>query len=327
MRALGSIGVPGEPAAVAALQMDRHAEAGGDGLRRQRLLDRSRGVHAAAPQQQRVGEPARNLLQVVGHQHGGGRPGIGGHGAQQRHELLAAAQIESRRRLVEQPQRRVVHQRAGQQDALALAGRQRAEAGPGQRGASEALEQLARARPVGGRVLVPPRRQGGVLAGDDDVLDPQRGPQHVRQRRAGDAQSPPQLTDVGTAQPLAEDLDGAAGGMDVQAGEPAQRGLPRSVRSQHGPALAAPHAPVDAPQNRALAADQIDAGQGQHEVVTHPAALYRRHAAASGRATTTIVAGQWGPRKRTPGVRGAAPSELRIAACGACATGRPRRES
>ena len=55
------------------------------------------------------------------------RVGVGGEVVERGDELLAPAEVEAGRRLVEQHDGRVVHQRAGEQHPLALARRQRAE--------------------------------------------------------------------------------------------------------------------------------------------------------------------------------------------------------
>ena len=243
----------------------------------------------SAGQQQRVGERGGNLLDVVGHHHDGRRTRIGRHRTQQRHQLFASAEVESGGRLVEQPERRVAHQRAGQQHALALSRRERAERGARQCPAAEAVQQCARLAPVGGGVAVPPGRQRGVLAGDDDILRAQLRLQHVGQRGAGQLGVAPELAGVGAPEALPEHVDGAARRVQVQARNPQQRRLARPVRPEHRPPFAAPYAPVDAAENRAAFADQVDARQRQHHAAAvrgfrvrrpagraHRAPLYRR---------------------------------------------------
>ena len=88
----------------------------------------------------------------------GGAVGIGGQLGERLHELLAAAEVEAGARLVEQQDRRLVHQRAGQQHPLLLARRRR----------RQAAARPARRRPSGRGTPAPgprrPRRSGATTA-------------------------------------------------------------------------------------------------------------------------------------------------------------------
>ena len=78
------------------------------------------GDHPAVAQQQGVGEPGRDLLHVVGDQHGRRRVGVHRQHRQRGHEVLAPAEVEAGGGLVEQQQLGVGHQRPGDLDPLAL---------------------------------------------------------------------------------------------------------------------------------------------------------------------------------------------------------------
>ncbi len=93
----------------------------------------------------------RNVLDVVHDGHGRELRLVGRQPLERADHGLAAGQIEAGGGLVEQQERRLVHERAGHQDAAALALRERAEALLLASRAAEALEQHLRALPVGGR--------------------------------------------------------------------------------------------------------------------------------------------------------------------------------
>ena len=81
----------------------------------------------------------------------GGASGIGGEVVERLDELLATAEVEAGRRLVEEHDGRVVHQRAGEQHPLALARRQRLERPLGEAGDAHPLEAVERPGVVVGR--------------------------------------------------------------------------------------------------------------------------------------------------------------------------------
>ena len=72
---------------------------------------------------------------------------LGGEPVDQRREHLGAGRVDARERLVEQHEAGVLHERAGDQHALALAARELAEgAAPRARSRSTAAERVERAR-------------------------------------------------------------------------------------------------------------------------------------------------------------------------------------
>ena len=114
-------------------------------------------------------ERRRDLLDVVGHEHNGRGRRVDGQCIEVRNELLAAGEVERCRRLVEQDHCRVGEQRAGQEHALAFAGRQRRENVIGERAAPDALEHFDSSNAVGLVVDMPPGLERRELRRHDHV--------------------------------------------------------------------------------------------------------------------------------------------------------------
>ena len=112
---------------------------------RERRRDRPLRHGRALAHEERVRGAGRYVLDVMDDGHGRELGLVGRQPLERADHGLAAGQIEARGRLVEQEQRRLVHERAGDQHAPALALRQRGEALPLATGAAEALEQHQRA--------------------------------------------------------------------------------------------------------------------------------------------------------------------------------------
>ena len=119
------------------------------------VADQALRHHPALAQQQRVAEPRRDLLHVMGHQHQRRGVRVLGQPGQPPHQLLPAAQIEPGRRLVEQQQFGVGHQRPGDLDPLALTLRQRPVVPLGQRRPPRADAAARAARAVSSRRSLP----------------------------------------------------------------------------------------------------------------------------------------------------------------------------
>ena len=137
----------------------------------------------------------RDVVDVVGDDHEWRCRGVGCVVVEGVDELLATAEVEPGGGLVEQDDRRIVHQRAGQQHPLALARRQRFERSFGEAADAHPLEARPRPIVVVGGVAVPPRFQRGEAGGADGVEDAERrvaadrrGPPR-RSRRAGAARA------------------------------------------------------------------------------------------------------------------------------------------
>ena len=84
------------------------------------IRDRTGGNHTPLAQQEHVGEPGWDLLDVVGDEDENRGVDILGEGAQAGHEVLAAAEVEAGRWFVEEHELGVGHQRPGDLDPFAL---------------------------------------------------------------------------------------------------------------------------------------------------------------------------------------------------------------
>ena len=114
-------------------------------------------------------EPGWDLLDVVGDEGDRRERGVGRERRDPPDERLAGAEVEAGRRLVEQDELRLGHQGPGDEDPLALAGRERGERPALQPGQPEPLEGALGAPRIVGRVGVPPRRERGVAGAQHHV--------------------------------------------------------------------------------------------------------------------------------------------------------------
>ena len=210
----------GDRAVAAVQQHDLRAVGGLEHGVRQRVGRRAVRDLLAAQAQDAI--PAARLLDVVGgdQQHAA----LGAQVVEDPHDRLLAGLVDSRERLVEQQHAGVLDERAGDQHALALAARQRAEALARVLGEADALQRSARQRAVGGGHAPVPRRarigahQRDVERADGEVQARALGLRDVR-CRAGD-----------------RDLAGDARKLAEQGAE--QRRLAAAVGPEHGDGLA-----------------------------------------------------------------------------------------
>ena len=169
----------------------------------------------------------------------GGAVGSAARSAERRDELLSTGEVESGRRLVEQHEGRVVHQRPGQQDPLALARRQRAERSRSAKPPDpHPLEAGQRPLVVGRRVPVPPRLEGGVAGRPHDVERAQRRAQLVGEGGRGVADAPPQTRGRRHARGARRARRRCPTRVVVQRGDAQQRRLAAAVGAEQQPALA-----------------------------------------------------------------------------------------
>ena len=94
-------------------------------------------------------------------------------------ELLSTDEVEARRGLIEQQDGRVVHERAGEQHALAFARRQRGERLRSGVRDADLVQELERPIGVGLFVVVPPGFERGEPTAPHDLLAGQRPPQLI----------------------------------------------------------------------------------------------------------------------------------------------------
>ena len=110
----------GEESSAPAFEGDLHVEALRERVGREDVVDRSDPLHPAVAQQQHMVEARRDLVDVMGDEHGCRRRRIRRQPGEPVHEVFTATEIESGGGFVEQQQARVGHQRAGELHALAL---------------------------------------------------------------------------------------------------------------------------------------------------------------------------------------------------------------
>ena len=229
--------------------LERQAVGRRQDLGRQHAGNRAGGDDAPIRQHQRVREPGRDLLDVVGDQDDGGRVVSHGEIGQSGCQGLASAEVEPGGGLVEEQQGGVGHQRAGDLDALALARGEGPEGPLAKRAAAHSLEEQGRPTSVGIGEGVPPRRERRVPGRHDDVDRAEVRVDGRRQRRAGVADRSSQLARVDRAHLCAEDADQAARRPEVGAEDLEQRRLAGAVGTQHDPTLPVPDRPVDVGQD------------------------------------------------------------------------------
>ena len=140
------------------------------------------------------------------------------------------------------------HQGPGDLDPPLLARRQRPERVVVEAAGADLIEEPAGAVAVGRRVGVPPRSEGGVPGGDDDVEGRQARVDRRLEAGARVADLAPEVAGVDPADRLAEDLDRAGGRPEIGARDVDERRLARSVRAKDDPALAVADGPVDRPR-------------------------------------------------------------------------------
>jgi hypothetical protein len=114
--------------------------------------------------------------------------------------------------------------------------------------------------PVLVAVVVPPGLERRLPGGHDDVGCRHLVAQQARQGGADQADLGPEPAHVDPAEPVPEHLDLAPRRVEVEAGDAQQGRLARPVGTEHDPALVGPDGPVDAVEDRRVAAHQPDAG-------------------------------------------------------------------
>ena len=193
------------------------------------------GDRPPGAQQQRVGRARRDLLDVVGDQHHGGRTGGAGKLGERRDEPLARAEVEPGGGLVEQEQVGVRQQCAGDLDPLTLAGREGPEPAVGEGSHAQSLEQLSRPRAVRLAEVVPPGGQRRLARRHHQLDRGEPGVHPGRQRRACVADPSPQVAGVHGSEPLPEHLDRPGRRPELGRGDLEQRRLARAVRAARAP--------------------------------------------------------------------------------------------
>ena len=199
----------------------------------------------AGREHQGVVEARRDLLEVVRDEDDRGRSPLGGQCGQVGEQGLAGREVQAGRRLIEQEQVGVGHQRPRDRDAPSLARGQRPERLIGARGHPDTCQHGPGLGPIRIGILVPPRL-GGRIAGRHDEVE--RGQVRAQDGLDGTPRGTdplPELADVDLAVARAEDLDGPRGRPERQRDHREERRLARAVGAEDDPALAVADLPVD----------------------------------------------------------------------------------
>ena len=222
---------------------------------------RTRGDHLTLPEHEQVVEPRRDLLHVVRHHHDRRRGGVSGELAEGGHHRLPAAEVQAGRGLVEQQEAGLGEEGAGQQHPLALARGERADGAVGVALDTHAGQGLHGRGAIVVRVPVPPRLQRGVPRRHHRVEGAELRSELIRQGCRREADPLPHGADVAAPEGLAEHLDRAAAGVQVQPRDLDERRLAAAVGAQDDPALAAADLPGEGGEDGPALTDQADPGQ------------------------------------------------------------------
>ncbi len=198
----------GGVAAVLFPHVERQPEGVAQHVARHRRAHRAGREHAAVLQHQRMGESGWHLLQMVSDEHQRRTTGVASPYREILDELLAAADVESRRWFVEQHDPGFVHQGAGQQHALAFTCRQRRERMGRELVTAPLPQERVRAVAIVVAVAVPPRGERGVPGGHDHFQRGHRRFEAGRQRRRRERDALAQRAHVRASESLAERVDG-----------------------------------------------------------------------------------------------------------------------
>jgi hypothetical protein len=180
------------------------------------------------------------------------------------HQVLTSAEVESGRRLVEQEQLRVGHQRAGDLYPLALPLAQSAEGAGAEVPDADLLHQLRRPVVVEVVVLLPPAADHAVRRRHDHVVHHLVARDPLRQRGAGEPDPGSEVEDINSAEDLVEDPGDARGRVDLGGGDLEQGRLAGAVGAQDHPSLVVLDGPGDGVDEGCLAAAHGDFGELEH---------------------------------------------------------------
>ena len=213
--------------------------------------------------QHRVGRRRGQFLEVVGHQNGRQLRLRVVQAVEGGEELLPGRHVEAGRRFVQEQQGGVGQERPRDERPAALALRHGGPGGVPEPVQAEHLDEVV--GPVeGGLVRLPPahqvRRAG--RPGEHDLPHRERRTQRVPGVDVPDRL--PQPADLDPAQPVAEDVDRAAGRMRLGAAQAHQCALARPVGADERPPLTRPDREVDAGEDPFGLADEVDVAKAQH---------------------------------------------------------------
>ena len=254
---------PGPPSSVAMLEFEAGAEASGEFIGSQDLVDGSGSLHCAISDEQQVSEPIGDLLDMMSHEHCGRRGPVGGKVPEGGDEILTSGEIESRGRFVEEHDPRLGHERAGEQHPLTLTCRHRDEAALSEPTDTHPVETVRRPCPISLVIGVPPRFQRGVLRSHDDIECSEIGSKHVGHPGARHSHSTPQGAHISATEFVTEQVDSSLTRVQIHRSDAHQRRFSGAVATEHHPTLTWLDRPIDSTEDPLRTADESDLMQFQ----------------------------------------------------------------
>jgi hypothetical protein len=244
--------------------IQRQAKGCAEVLFAQDLRDGPLGNHGTVAQQQRMGEPRRDLFEVVRDQNSTGSHGVRGQLTESLDQTFTPGQVKTRARLIQEKQLGITHQCTGDLHTLAFAVAQGSERAVEERGHAPLLQQAEGAAFVVALVSLTPAAGDTVRSGDNDVQNFFVLWDLVGKARRCDADARAQFEDVNCPEDLIEDPGNTTRGMHAGARNLQEGALTGAVRPQDYPAFAFSDAPIDVIQQCFGAADHADTGQSQN---------------------------------------------------------------
>lgn len=246
-------GGAGGPAAGVVGDGDGEAEGGGDGGGSEGGDGGAGGDDGAVAEEEGVAGGGGEFFQVVRDEDGGEVGVGGGEGGEGGEEGFAGGEVETGSGFVEEEERGVGHEGAGDADALAFALGAGGDLAGGETGAAEEIEEVAGAGALGLADAVGEGPDGAGGAGEDDLFDGE--PVEDFEGGVDDADPFAQVPETDLTEATAEDGDGTGAGVADGAGEGEEGALAGAVRAEEGPVLAAPDRPGDAIEDRGAVRD------------------------------------------------------------------------
>jgi hypothetical protein len=265
---------------MAMLEFESGAEASGEFIGRQDLVDGSCSLHCAISDEQQMGEPIGDLLDMMGHEHRGRRGPLGGEVPEGGDEILTAGEIESSGRFVEEHDPWFGHERAGQEYPLTLTCGHRDEAALGEPTDSHPVETVRRPRPISLVIGVPPRFERCVLGGHDNIKCSEIRSKHVGHPGARQSHPTPQGAHIGATEFMPEQMDSSLTRVQIHRSDAHQRRFPGTISTEHDPTLTCLDRPIDSTEYPLPTTDEPNSSQFERRRRRNR--FYSRHAHCHG---------------------------------------------
>ncbi|QUY61196.1 Hypotetical protein [Gulosibacter molinativorax] len=202
----------------------------------ERIVHGTCGHDGAMGEQEGVGGCFGDLFEMVSDEHGREIGMARGEPVDRLQKLLSCGDIESGRGLVEEQERWVAHQCAGDECPPPLTLRESRPSLFGFPVEAEQVDQLGGAAALGsGGLPAHHELRGAGDTGEDDVGDRERGFERMPRVDVSDAAT--QREQFDTTHPMAQKVYGASGGERAGTAETEDRALARPVRADQHPVL------------------------------------------------------------------------------------------